>query len=98
MPLQLTTPKQIKTGFLIDLTKLGSRVEILSLTFRLKERAVLVEYRIVADDNSGRDHHSAVVVPIDTLETVPLKKLLKEIYGELKKLPDMNGSVSDDEI
>lgn len=99
MQLNLTTPLRIKTGFVkVDLEKIGSKVSILSLTVRLSERSVLVEYRIEADDNSGRDHRNAVVVPLDSLDKDVVLKILKGTYNELKKLPGFDGEVINDKI
>jgi hypothetical protein len=82
----------IKTGFLVELTRTGSRVEILALTLRLTERSILVEYRIKSDSDE-RDHRNAVVVPLDSIDGGRLKHLLRDVYAELTKLPGFAGTV-----
>lgn len=99
MPLNLSAPIKIKTGFKVELEKTGSTVKILSLTFRFSERAVLVEYAIIADDGSGRDHRNALIIPIDSLKKSVLNTLLSDCYGEMKKHPSLgNGTVTPDSV
>lgn len=93
MPLHLTTPLNIKTGFMVDLTKTGSTLELLSLTFRLNEGNVLVEYRIPSDDGE-RDHRNAVALPLEALGKYDLSGLLTAVYAALGgQNPELVGTV-----
>lgn len=99
MPLNLDKSISIRTGALVELVKTGTAVKILSLTLRLTERTILVEYSIVADDGSGRDHRSALIVPMDSISKAPIRNLLEDCYGELKKHPSLGaGTVTQDNI
>jgi len=54
----------------------------------------MVEYRIPADTGK-RDHRNAVVVPIDSIDLTDLKKVIRALYTELSKLPNLGGRVED---
>lgn len=93
MAIKLTTPMKLKTGVKVDELKSYDTLIIDSITLRVREQKMVVEYRIVGADNEQRTG-GAVTFPISV--ATKLKATLKDCYDEIVKLSGFAGNVSED--